>query len=408
MDGNYYKRTLELFIKKAAKQFPILLVVGSRQVGKTTLLRHLQKKSRTYITLDDPKIALLAKEDPALFMQRFKPPLLIDEIQYAPELLPYLKIYVDENKKPGDFWITGSQQFHLMQNVSESLAGRVGIVNLLGLSLNELRQEGGQRLPFLPTKAISKSFKKMSLDEIYTYIWKGSFPALWQTRSRVTDKELFYNSYVQTYIQRDVRDLANVGDEGSFLKFLRAAAARTGQLLNLADIARDAAISPNTAKRWLSILQTSGIIYLLEPYHTNVTKRLVKTPKLYFLDTGLCTYLTEWTSAKTLEAGAFSGHILETFMFTEILKSYWHNGKKAPFYFYRDKDKQEIDLIIIQNNKIYPIEFKKTASPNKSMISSFSTLKRLNKNISQGSLICLSDTAYPLTKDVHVLPVELL
>lgn len=409
MDDHYYKRTLETFLQGTANQFPVILVTGPRQVGKTTLLKHLSKTKRTYVTLDDPQMALLAKEDPALFLQRFKPPVLIDEIQYAPELLPLIKMQVDREKKAGAFWLTGSQQFHLMKGVSESLAGRVAIINLLGFSLREINRQTKLNEPFLPTDKILKkrrdSVTSFSLDEIYNIIWRGSYPAMW---NRGTDRDLFYASYVQTYLQRDVRDLANVGDELSFLKFLRAAAARTGQLLNLAEIAKDTGISPSTAQRWLSILIASGIIHLLEPYHTNVTKRLIKAPKLYFLDTGLCAYLTEWTSPQTLEAGAMSGAILESFIFTEILKSYWHNGKRAPFYFYRDKDKKEVDLLIVQDEKIYPLEFKKTASPNKALIKNFFTLQNLDKTVAAGGLICLCESLLPLSENAQAIPVGFL
>lgn len=222
------------------------------------------------------------------------------------------------------------------------------------------------------------------------------------------DRDLFFASYVQTYLQRDIRDLAQVGDEMTFLRFLRAAAARSGQMLNMADLARDADVSPNTVKNWLSILQASGILYLLEPYHTNLTKRMVKTPKLYFLDTGLCTYLTQWSSPETLEAGAMSGAILETWILGELLKSYWHNGRQAPFYYYRDKDKKEIDLLIIQDGTIYPLEFKKTASPGKNTVRHFQVLKKLQLPVGVGGVICLTTQALPLTANAWSIPVGLL
>ena len=222
------------------------------------------------------------------------------------------------------------------------------------------------------------------------------------------DRDLFFSSYVQTYLQRDVRDLARVGDEMSFLRFLRAAAARTATLLNLADLARDADVAPNTAKNWLSILQASGIIYLLEPYHSNVTKRLVKTPKLYFLDTGICSYLTEWSSPETLEAGAMSGAIFETWVVNELLKSYWHNGRHAPFYYFRDKDRKEIDILIVQNDMVYPLEIKKTASPDRDDVRHFHVLERLNKKIGPGGVICLTEHSLPLTESVLSIPVSAL
>ncbi len=312
-------RTLEPAVTGAAQQFPVVLLTGARQVGKTTLLRRLSQGERTYVTLDDPLVLNLAKADPALFLQRFPPPVLIDEIQYAPELLPYIKMAADRAGQPGLFWLTGSQQFHLMKGVSESLAGRVAVLHLLGLSRPELIGRGLDAPPFLPTPEEiarrSTQRSKLTLKELYRLIWRGTLPAI--ALNPAVERDLFYSSYVQTYLQRDVRDLARVGDEMAFLRFLRATAARTGQILNLADLARDADVAPNTAKHWLSILQTAEIVYLLEPYHTNLTQRLVKTPKLYFLDTGLAAHLTEWASPETLEAGAMSGPILETWIVAE-------------------------------------------------------------------------------------------
>lgn len=404
----YTHRTLEAFFTKATTQFPVMLITGARQVGKTTFLQHLSGTERTYVSLDDPLTLRLAREDPALFLQRFPTPLLIDEIQYAPELLPYLKITVDRERRPGLYWLTGSQQFHLMKGVSESLAGRVGIVQLLGLSRQEGLGGGQGSAPFLPSSPELASRLtvegELSLRELYRHIWRGSFPAL--ALNSEADRGLFYSSYVQTYLQRDIRDLARVGDEMTFLRFLRAAAARSGQLLNLAELARDTDVAPNTAKSWLSILQASGIVYLLEPYHTNLTKRLVKTPKLYFLDTGLCAWLTEWSSPETLEAGAAGGAILETWIMAELLKSWWHNGRQAPFYFYRDKDQKEIDLLIIQDGTIYPLEFKKSASPGPEAVRHFQALKKLNLPIGPGGVICLAERSLPLTAMTISIPVS--
>ena len=406
----YRHRTLESYVNAATKQFPVLLLTGARQVGKTTMLQSLAQKKRAYVTLDDPLVLALAKEDPPLFFQRFTPPMFIDEIQYAPELLPYIKIEVDRNRAPGLFWITGSQQFHLMKGVSESLAGRVGIVHLLGLSARELADQGTESPPFLPTtEGIRKRMQasgRLTLKTLYRLIWRGAFPAIGLNPSM--DRDLFYSSYVQTYLQRDVRDLARVGDEMAFLRFLRATAARTGQLLNLSEMARDIGVAVNTAKNWLSILEASGIVYHLEPYHTNVTKRLVKTPKIYMLDTGLCAYLTEWSSPETLEAGAMSGAILETWIMGELLKSWWHNGRREPFYFFRDKDGKEIDLLIVQDGTVYPLEFKKTASPGKADVRHFQALEKLKIPVGPGGVICLAEHFLPLTSSVQAIPVSAL
>jgi predicted AAA+ superfamily ATPase len=405
----YTARTLDAYVKKAARQLPVLLVTGARQVGKTTLLRHASGRGRRYVTLDDPLVLRLAREDPALFMQRFPPPVLIDEIQYAPGLLPYVKMAVDKSRKPGLFWLTGSQQFHVMKGVSESLAGRVGVVRLLGLSRRELLGQPGESRPFPPRPAQVRKQRGgggLGLKALYQLIWRGGFPAI--ALSKRTDRDLFYGSYVQTYLQRDIRDLARVGDEMAFLRLLRGAAARTSHLLNLSDLARDADIAPNTAKHWLSILETSGIVYLLQPYHANLTKRLVKAPKLYFLDTGLCAYLTGWSSPETLEAGAMSGAILENWVVVELLKGYWHNGLVAPFYYYRDKDKKEIDLLIVRDAVIHPLEIKKTASPSREDVRHFQSLGRLRLPVGPGGVVCLAQDALPLTAAAHSIPIAAL
>ncbi|MDR2891903.1 MAG: ATP-binding protein [Deltaproteobacteria bacterium] len=401
----YIPRTVEQPILKNSGSFPVLLVTGARQVGKTTLLRHLGGQERQYVTLDDPLLLNLAKQDPALFMQRFPAPALIDEIQYAPELLPYIKMAVDSNRQPGQFWLTGSQQFHVMKNVSESLAGRVGILELFGLSRQEILGRGGSQKPFLPGLEFFQNANcdSPTLQELYTVIWRGSFPGM--ALDIGMERDVFLRSYVQTYLQRDVRDLTQVGDEMAFLRFLRAAAARTGQLLNMAEMARDADVAPNTAKKWVSILQASGLVYLLEPYFNNVTKRMVKSPKLYFLDTGLAAYLTEWSSPETLESGAMSGAILETWILGELLKSWQHNGLRAPFYYYRDTEGKEIDLLIVQDGTLYPLEFKKTASPDKSAVRHFGVLEKFGLPVGMGAVICLTRQALPLTEKVWSLPV---
>jgi uncharacterized protein len=297
-----------------------------------------------------------------------------------------------------------------MNGVSESLAGRVGIVRLLGFSRREAANLGGNSEPFLPAAKVAGSFPRAvaspSLKELYRLIWRGSFPAM--VLREETDRDLFYSSYVQTYLQRDIRDLARVGDEMAFLRFLRAAAARTAQLLNLADLARDSDVAPNTAKNWLSILQASGIVFLLEPYHANLTKRLVKAPKLHFLDTGLCAWLTEWSSPETLEAGAMSGPILESWILAEILKSWWHNGRHASFYYYRDKEKREIDLLIVHDGRIHPLEFKKTASPDRNDLRHFHVLEKFGMPVGVGGVICLISESLPLTTDFHAFPIGII
>jgi len=406
----YYPRMLKSRWLKLSKQFPVLLLTGPRQVGKTTFLQHIAGKNRRYVTLDDPDLRLLAREDPSLFFQRHTPPILIDEIQYAPDLMQYIKMQVDAKKHTGMFWLTGSMQFKMMKGISETLAGRVGIINMLGFSSRERYKLKLDVAPFIPNIDLltdrEPSKPKISAVNLYKDIWKGSYPALIAGPTR--DREVFYSSYLQTYLHRDVRELTQVADESAFLKFLKACAARTGQLLNMSELARDTDVSVGTAKNWLSILQASFQVFLLPPYYSNLTKRLVKRPKLYFLDTGLCAYLTDWTSPKTLESGAMSGAILETYVLSEILKSWWHQGRTPSLHYYRDKDCREIDFVFVQDQALYPLEVKKSASPKSRWTESFPVLKYLNIDIKAGVVACLCKEMLPLGKNNFAMPVNLI
>ncbi len=403
----YFKRHLEDVIQKINKSFPVVLVTGPRQVGKTTMLEQLASHDRKYVTLDNPMVRELAKKDPALFMQRYTPPVTIDEIQYAPELLPYIKIHVDQNKQKGDFWLTGSQMFHMMKNVSESLAGRVAVIQMAGFSTSEIYGYNGGKFTTDNSELMQRleERKPMDLKSVYERIFKGSMPALYETHQ---ENEYYYSSYVNTYLQRDIRELTQVGDEMAFIRFMTACAARTSTMVNYSELAKDVGISPPTAKQWLSILVTSGIIVLVEPYFNNALKRIVKAPNMYFMDTGLCAYLTRWTSPETLEVSAMSGAFFETYVVSEIVKSYYNEGKRPPIFHYRDFDQKEIDLIIDQDNVLYPIEIKKTASPKRDAVKHFSTLCRTGKSIGTGSVVCLSEEFLPLDESNHVLPVWLI
>ncbi len=396
-------RTVESVIKKIDRNFKVLLLTGMRQVGKTTVLKKLAGAERTYITLDDILSLKMAKEDAYLFFQANKLPILIDEIQYAPELLPHIKMLVDASSRFGQVWLTGSQQFLLMKGVSESLAGRIAVLELLGFSLYEQADKGHLQKPFLPVATPLSLIPRKSLAETYQTIWKGSFPEM--TMKDDDMWTIFYASFVKTYIERNVRQLLNVGNELEFYNFLKVVAARTGQELNMSDIANSLDISLNTIKSWLSVLQTSGVIYLLQPYYENATKRIVKRPKLYFTDTGLCAYLTDWKTPETLSSGAMNGAIFETFVITEILKSYKHNGLNPSFYYYRDSNKAEIDLLIVENGIFYPVEVKRTANPNKDMIRNFAALEKLGKTVGYGSLVCLTDKIVPLTHHANAISV---
>ena len=398
----YINRTLENYLCKISSQFKVILVTGARQVGKSTLLKHCDSE-RNYVTLDDYRERELAINDPELFLQRHKAPLIIDEIQYAPNLLSYIKIAVDNSDEKGQYWITGSQQFHMMKNVSESLAGRVAVIDLMGLSLKEL--DFSEQVPFLPTMEYIENMRKTSekhdLTKKKKKIWRGSYP---EVNVNNTDWETFYKSYFRTYIERDIKDLNAVKNEMDFLKFLRVLAARTGQMLDYTDISKEVGVSAPTIKSWVSILVSSNIVYLMQPYYSNLNNRIVKTPKIYFLDTGLCSYLTNWNNPQVLESGAMSGAIFETFVVSEIIKSYNHNIKEPNIYYYRDKDKREIDVIIEQNGKLYPIEIKKSANPDKSAIKHFSVIP--NDKSAEGAVICLANEDYPITKSVNAIPIS--
>ena len=403
----YYRRSIEQVINEYKEQFPILLLTGPRQVGKSTLFKELFREEYKYFSLDDPILKEQIVNDPRLFLKNNPEKLIIDEVQYAPSIFPYLKMKVDENREDGMYLMTGSQAFVLMKNVSETLAGRVGILELQGISLREQFNIEFNK-PFIPNEEYISEREKNITE--YTNLWqrihRGYMPELiFNDRKKW---EFFYSSYVQTYIERDVRDLINISDESKFLKFMISLASRSGELLNYGAVANEIGVSNETVKRWVSVLRTSRIIYLLEPYYNNHLKRVIKTPKIYFMDVGLLAYLTKWPTPETLANGAKAGNIFETFIISEIVKSYLNAGIiNPPLYFYRDKDKKEIDLIIEEAEKIYPIEIKMSASPNKEMAKNFSVLKRkIDKEIGTGIIICQYDNKVYLSEDILVLPVE--
>lgn len=409
----YITRNIEQTINRISSQFKVLLLTGARQVGKTTLLKHLaQGSGRTYVTLDDLAVRSLALSDPALFLQRYTPPLLIDEIQYAPQLLSYIKIYADNGVRNGDIWLTGSQRLPLMQGVTESLAGRVGIIDLQGLSANEINGTDKTE-PFLPeVDALFNRMnraKKQSLKEIYQLIWQGSMPAMYNGGEQ--DWQSYYASYVQTFLQRDVMKLLQVNDEMVFFRFLCAAAGQTGKMINYAEMAKAAEISAPTAKQWVKTLEAAGIIYLLQPFMPPEAKYIVKAPKLYFFDTGLAAYLTRWLNADALEAGAASGEFFETWVVTEIYKSYTNKGIVQPLYYLRNFNGKEIELIIWQNGTAYPIAIKKSAYPNKA-VKTFAILEPVSAdakiNIGAGGIVCLIDDLLPASDNLYYIPAWVL
>ncbi|MDR2693171.1 MAG: ATP-binding protein [Chitinispirillales bacterium] len=403
-------RHIEKAVEKLSKMFGAVLVTGARQVGKTTLLKEAASGIR-YVTLDDPVMLQSAVDEGGTFFKDNPPPVFVDEIQYAPQLFPQIKILLDAKKKKGQFYLSGSRQFQMMKNVSESLAGRLGIASLLGISLRELKGVSFSET-FLPTGGYFEKRSRTDTDVSYNEVWelihRGSMPELCANPD--FDGRMFYGAYVKTYLERDVRDLAQVGDEIKFLRFMTAAAANTGHLLNLSSLARDVAISVPTAERWLSVLTASGLVYLLQPYHNNVAKRAVKTPKLYFLDTGLAAYLTKWTTPDVLKNGAMAGAFFESFVISEVIKSFSNAGiLDAPLFFYRDKEMNEIDLLIENDGVLHPLEIKKNADPKKSDIDAFDTLDKITAvRRGPGGVVCLYDRLAALKGGDMVIPVGFL
>ncbi len=405
---NYITRNLESVVIQATKEYPVVLVTGARQIGKTTMLQKLMEgTNRGYVTLDDLNERNIAKTDPELFLQLHKPPVLIDEVQYAPELFTYIKMNVDKNHEPGAFWLTGSQVFKLMRGVQESLAGRVAVLSLTSLSQAEIF--GGEMEPFtieMEALAARNGRKEVDTRGIFERIYKGSMPAI--VSGANSNGQIFYSSYLSTYIERDVRELSDAIDSLKFFRFITAVAARCGQMLNVAEIARDADINQTQAKNWLGILETLGIIFYLHPYSNNLLKRLVKTPKLYFYDTGLVCYLTKWSSVETLESGAMNGAILENYVVAEIMKTYLNCGREPYLYYYRDKDAKEIDIILEHDGVLNPIEIKKTSNPGTELIKVFDLLDKSSTPRSKGAVICMKPGLSAIDRDNYIVPVWMI
>lgn len=405
---NYITRNLESIVIQATKEYPVVLVTGPRQVGKTTMLQKLMEgTNRGYVTLDDLNERNIAKIDPELFLQLHKPPVLIDEVQYAPELFTYIKMNVDKNHEPGAFWLTGSQVFKLMRGVQESLAGRVAVLSLTSLSQAEIF--GGEMEPFtieMEALAARKGRKEVDTRGIFERIYKGSMPAI--VSGANSNGQIFYSSYLSTYIERDAKELSDAIDSLKFFRFITAVAARCGQMLNVAEIARNADINQTQAKNWLGILETLGIIFYLHPYSNNLLKRLVKTPKLYFYDTGLVCYLTKWSSAETLESGAMNGAILENYVVAEIMKTYLNCGREPYLYYYRDKDAKEIDIILEHDGVLNPIEIKKTSNPGTELIKVFDLLDKSSTPRSKGAVICMKPGLSAIDRDNYIVPVWMI
>ena len=412
----YIKRVIEKTIKKMVNEFPVIVISGARQVGKSTMLQMIKEDNMNYVTLDDLDARNLALSDPKYFLEQYSYPLLIDEIQYAPNLLPYIKMIVDDEKfkalknnteVKSLFWLTGSQQFKVMKDVCESLAGRVGVLSLYSLSNSEIK--GYEGLLFTPKlDELKKKENTVHCDskEIFERIYNGGMPSI---ATGAIERNNYFSSYINTYIERDVKQLLNVGKTIEFYNFMQYIAVRTAQELNYSTIAKEIGVDSKTINNWISILESSGIIYLLQPFSSNLSNRIIKAPKLYFMDTGLCSYLAKYPNPETLEIGALSGAIFETFVVSEIIKNITSHGldPKMNLYYYRDKDQKEVDLLYIEGDTIYPIEIKKGISPN-NPDKNFAVLNKYSNDIAMGIVICMTQKLQPINRNCWLCPVSLL
>ena len=411
----YIKRTIEETINKMVEEFPVIVISGARQVGKSTMLQMIKDENMNYVTLDDLDARNLALSDPKYFLEQYSYPLLIDEIQYAPNLLPYIKMIVDEErfkslkndtKTKSLFWLTGSQQFKVMKEVSESLAGRAGVLNLYSLSNSEINIS--DRKLFLPKLEELKKrvIKEYESNEIFNRIYNGGMPSI---VTGTVERNNYFSSYINTYIERDVKQLLNVGKTIEFYNFMQYIAVRTAQELNYTTIAKEIGVDSKTIKNWISMLEASGIIYLLQPFSSNLSNRIIKSPKLYFMDTGLCAYLAKYPNPETLEVGALSGAIFETFVVSEIIKNFTNHGvdPKMNLYYYRDKDQKEVDLLYLEGDTIYPIEIKKGISPN-TPDKNFNVLNKFSTDVAPGVVICMTNKLQPINRSCWLCPVSLI
>ena len=406
----YIARTLERKFLKMSSFFKAVLITGARQVGKTTILKHLAEgQKRTYVSMDNTMARTLAKSDPVLFFQTYKPPIIIDEIQKAPELFEQIKIMCDESEERGLFWLTSSQQYNMMKNVRETLAGRIGILELYSLSKNEV---DGIRFPNEMDFSLAclqqrqACTGKNDVVDVFDHIWRGGMPdAIYADAEQ---RQEYYNSYIETYLMRDVSEEGGITDSVRFRKFLNACAALVAEQVNYKTLAEAAEITQPTAKEWLRLLQGLGIIYLLQPFANNELKRLAKTPKLYFCDTGLCAYLSMWLTRDTLMNGAASGHYFENYVIIELVKNFSYSSVKANLTYYRDSNAKEIDVMVEENGLIHPLEIKKSANPDRREIKKYEIIDKTNLERGSGGIICMCEEVIPIDGKNCFIPCNLI
>ncbi|MBR4799239.1 MAG: ATP-binding protein [Clostridia bacterium] len=406
----YIKRDLERKFLHMSSAFKAVMVVGARQVGKSTMLKHLARdQNRAYVTMDDTQLRTFAQTDPKLFLQTYQPPILIDEVQKAPELFEEIKIICDESEERGQFWLTGSQSKKLVKKAGDSLAGRLCILKMYSLSSREklgVCPAGDLDFSLESLAARKKLFGQNNILSTFENIWRGGLPDVQEKDGEQLGE--YFNSYIETYLMRDAVDDYGIADTEGFRKFLRACAAFAGQLVNYNDLGASAGVSGVTAKDWVKVLQSMGIVFLLEPYASNELKRLTKTPKLYFCDTGFCAYLSSWTTRDVLMNGAASGHYYENYVIAELLRHYAYGKNKVNLNFFRDNKMKEIDLIIEENGVLHPVEIKKSSVPDKSAAKSFSVLKSTSRSVGAGAVICMSDVVLPLDGNNLIVPSNLI
>ncbi len=401
----YIQRHLEQEVIKASQGYPVVMVTGPRQVGKTTMLKKLASESHQIVSLDNPAVRLMAQNQPSLFLERYKPPVLIDEIQYVPELLTYIKVAVDNSNLNGQFWLTGSQVFPLMKGIQESLAGRVRLLHLSGLSQSELAGRENEAFPPSIESLLKRSESLTDSKSLFTAILMGGFPRL-LTQEAVT-KDGFYSSYLQTYLARDVKEITNVLDTGKFLQFVSLVAARTAQELNLASFSRDLGIDGTTVRRWLNVLETSGIIVNMPAYSNNLGKRVVRRPKLHFLDVGLACFLCGIEDEESLSKSPMRGALFESWVISEVYKSWWNQGKQPRLYYYRDAAQKEIDLLVDRNSKLYPFEIKLSINSTH-VFKNFEVLKTMPIPMEFGGAIYSGSELVAMKNNQWLIPANLI